>query len=261
VPEFLIRVVLITQPRPSMPSAITLLLLTTAALLLFAGGFLVGRRSRAAPPPQAPSAADDRAELALRAAAQERERIYADLHDDLGAHLLELIYSAPDKGFADRARAILQDLRDVVSRSRSEPGTLLDVLASIRSEAAQRLAAVGAELAWQAAEDLPDPALDQATALHLHRIVREAISNAIRHAHARRLRVRVGMGGGGVLLLELTDEKGADAPEAAPGSAGSGVDNMRARAEALHGDIKWTAGTLGGTKVLLKAPLPAVSGT
>jgi signal transduction histidine kinase len=240
----------------------TALLLTVAALLVFACGFLAGRRTRKATPlPAPPAAAFDRTELAAQAAAQERERIYADLHDDLGAHLLELIYSAPDKNFADRARAILQDLRDVVSRSRSEPGTLLDVLASIRSEAAQRLAAVGAELAWQAAEDLPDPALDQATALHLHRIVREAISNAIRHAHARRLRVRVGMGGGGVLLLELTDEKGADAPAAAPGSAGSGVDNMRARAEALHGDIKWTAGTLGGTKVLLKAPLPAVSGT
>ncbi|MGQ0801339.1 MAG: sensor histidine kinase [Pseudomarimonas sp.] len=220
------------------------------------GGFMIRRQPRKPVSVSAPVVADDRAELIARTAAEERERIYADLHDDLGARLLELIYSAPDQASGDRARAILQDLRDVVSRSRSDPGTLLDVLASIRSEATQRLNAAGAELNWQAADDLPDPALDQATALHLHRIVREAISNAIRHARARRLRVRVALGTGRELMLELTDEGGIEPAPAEPANAGTGVSNMRARAQALHGDIRWTAGTLGGTKVLLKAPLP-----
>lgn len=199
----------------------------------------------------------DSEQLMLHAAAQERERIHADLHDDLGARMLELIYAAPDRATADRARAILQDLRDTVSRSRCEPGTLLDVLASIRAEAAQRLAGAGVELSWQAADDLPDPPLDQGTALHLHRIVREAISNAIRHARARRLRVRVQLGAGRTLLLELTDEGGGEAPAPVAGSGGTGVVNMRARAQALQGQIDWSEGTLGGTKVLLKAPLPA----
>ena len=220
------------------------------------GGYLYRSQPRKPVAEATPTLADDRAELIARATAEERERIYADLHDDLGARLLEMIYSAPDQATGDRARAILQDLRDVVSRSRSEPGTLLDVLASIRSEATQRLSAAGAELNWLAADDLPDPALDQATALHLHRIVREAISNAIRHAHARRLRVRVALGTGRELMLELTDEGGIEPSPPEPANAGTGVINMRARAQALQGDIHWTAGTLGGTKVLLKAPLP-----
>ncbi len=236
-------------------------LVAAAALAAFGVGYLIGKRPAASTLSARQAtrdnarAADAHAQLIAQAAAEERERIYADLHDDLGARLLELIYSAPDPAFADRARAILQDLRDVVSRSRSEPGTLQDVLASIRGEARQRLSAAGAELAWEAADDLPDPALDQGTALHLHRIVREAISNAIRHAHARRLRVRVGMGSGRQLMLELTDE-GGESPEPAAATAGTGVRNMRARAAALQGRIDWAPGTLGGTKVLLKAPLP-----
>lgn len=188
-----------------------------------------------------------------RATHAERERIYAALHDDLGARLLGLVYDAESPQQADRARAVLQDLRDVVTRSRGTPGTLADVLAEIRSEATQRLAAVAIVLAWNEADGLPDPALDHERALHLHRIVREAISNVIRHARAARLRVRVGHADGR-LRIELTDD--GDGPPAAVRGVGSGMRNMRDRASSLDGDIAWIAGTEGGTKVLLEMPLP-----
>lgn len=233
------------------------LIAITAVLGLLACATWMPRRLRRQTARLRAELAAQRDQLALQAAAAERERIHADLHDDLGARLLELIYAAPDRNTADRARAILQDLRDVVSRARGEPGTLHDVLASIRSEAAQRLAVVGAGLAWEADEALPDPSLDSAAALHLHRIVREAISNAIRHAGARNLRVRVHASSAGELLLELTDDGSGAGQVPAAGAGGAGLDNMRARARQLQGQIDWTAGTLGGTKVLLKAPLPS----
>ncbi len=236
-----------------LPWMITLL----AGLGLLLCMTLLPRRLRAKADHLRSELAAQRERLAAQAAAAERERIHADLHDDLGARLLELIYAAPDRATADRARAILQDLRDVVSRSRGEPGTLQDVLASIRGEAVQRLAVAGAVLSWEEDDSLPDPLLDSASALHLHRIVREAISNALRHAGARSLRIRVHASDAGELLLELTDDGsgGGQVPEA--GGGGAGLDNMRARARELQGRIDWTAGTLGGTKVLLKAPLPS----
>ena len=186
-----------------------------------------------------------------QAALQERERIYSDLHDDLGAKLLSLVYKADNPVQADLARAILQDLRDVVTRSRGTPGTLGDVLADIRGEAAQRLAAVGIALRWDEADDLPDPMLDTGHALHLHRIVREAISNTIRHAQARQLRVRV-RASQGELLLDLTDD-GSGVPSVV--AAGAGMRNMRTRAGELEGRIDWAPGTEGGAKVLLRMPL------
>ena len=182
----------------------------------------------------------------------ERERIYGDLHDDIGARLLGMIHTAESPEQADRARAVLQDLRDVVTRSRGTPGSLADTLAEIRSETAQRLAAANIDLVWEINDDLPDPQLDNARALHLHRIVREAISNVIRHARAGRVRVRT-KALGGKLLLDLTDDGGGR--EASTTSRGRGLDNMRERAAELEGDIDWKPGTQGGTKVLLTMPL------
>lgn len=195
---------------------------------------------------------NERARIRQQTALEERERIYRDLHDDLGSQLLQMIYTAPTPQFADQARAVLQNLRDVVSRSRGEPGRLSDVLAAIEAEARQRLWAMEAELDWQQSEDLPDPPLDSGQALHLHRIVREGISNAIRHAQARRLRLRV-RPDGTQLLLDLTDD-GFGTPEHA--AEGRGMHNMRSRAAALQGRIDWAPGTLGGTKIVLRFPLP-----
>lgn len=190
--------------------------------------------------------------------AAERERIYSDLHDDLGARLLQLVYEATDPRQADLARAVLQDLRDVVSRSRGVTGDLEQVLGEIRREATQRLSGVGATLLWEQADALPQSVLPQRKALHLYRIVREAISNALRHAEARRLRMRI-RASGGRLDLELTDDGAAAGLDA--DVAGSGMRGMRARADALQGDIAWLPGTEGGTKVLLSIPLAAGEGT
>lgn len=209
------------------------------------------RRALQAMAAQLQTAAQEAARLA---AAAERERIYADLHDDLGARLLDLVYRAPTPADADRVRAILQDLRDVVTRSRGTPGTLDDVLADIRAEAAQRLAAADIELVWEAPPDLPEPVLDPARALHLYRIVREAISNVIQHARARRLRVRLRVADAR-LRLELTDDGGGAVGDG--GRAGRGMHGMRERASELDGAIRWAPGTEGGTKVLLELPLPA----
>lgn len=206
---------------------------------------------------------DERSHLATRmaeretmarsqAVASERERIYTDLHDDLGAKLLGMVHAAETPKQADVARALLQDLRDVVTRSRGAPGGLHDVLTDIRAEAAQRLAAAGIALAWEATDPLPDPPIDTARALHLYRIVREAISNAIRHAQADRVRIRI-KAQDRMLYLALSDDGSGTDVAAVP--AGRGVSNMRGRAAELAGAIDWSPATDGGTKVLLTMPL------
>ena len=219
-----------------------------AALLAFVAGFALAswwlRR------PQATSATAAPQVDTAQALAEERERIYADLHDDLGAKLLQLIHTANDPRQADLARAVLQDLRDVVTRSRGEPGTLGDVLADIRSEATQRLAAVKIALDWQEEDDLADPPLSQHQSLHLFRIVREAISNTIRHAGATRLRVRVDATNDR-LTLELSD----DGIGRGSAGRGRGTHNMRERAKELDGNVTWRDATGHGTKVILSVAL------
>ncbi|MCX7557214.1 hypothetical protein OS187_10365 [Xanthomonadaceae bacterium JHOS43] len=235
------------------------LLLSAACIAIAALSFIALRtRTRLRLLREQTQAQDLQRDAALRAeaVAAERERIYSDLHDDLGAKLLGLIHTAQNPLQADLARAILQDLRDVVTRSRGTPGTLGDILADIRNEASQRLRAVGIGLVWEEPDDLPDPPLDTERALHLYRIVREAISNTIRHAEARRLRVRLRCSGD-QLGIELTDDGEGGASDTA--RPGAGMRSMRVRAAELAGDIHWTPGTEGGTKVLLSMPIPATA--
>jgi len=218
-----------------------------ALLAALAVGWWLGRRR--ASPSAAVAAPVELASESPSAIAEERERIYKDLHDDVGAKLLQLVHGAESPQQADLARAVLQDLRDVVSRSRRPPAPLLQLLGEIEAETRQRLAAAAAELVWEQEGRLPDLALDQAQTLHLIRISREAVTNALRHGAARWLRVRA-FRAGPELMLEITDDG-----QFQPGQIGEGrgTSTMRERAAGLGGDIRWNEGTLGGTKVILRA--------
>lgn len=187
----------------------------------------------------------------IQAANEERQRIYRDLHDDIGAKMLTLIHSLDREEHADLARAVMQDLRDIVSRSAQAEGSLLDILAQIRDETEQRLEILGVILHWEQHAELPDPHLDDGQALHLFRIVREAVTNSLRHAHPQRIRIRSRRVAGD-LVLDVTD----DGPGPKPEQTGAGTSAMKRRAAELHGSIHWDAGTEGGTKVLLRFPLP-----
>ncbi|KAF1686323.1 ATP-binding protein [Pseudoxanthomonas broegbernensis] len=186
-----------------------------------------------------------------RAVEAERRRIHDDLHDDVGSQLLTLLHRVPPAE-QQRVREILQDLRAILARERGVEGTLLEVLAQLREEAEQRLQTRGIDLDWQQADELPDPALDPAQAMHLFRIGRESITNALRHAHPHALRVVVDVAGD-QLVFEVTDDGRFDPARI---GHGRGTRSMQARASQLHGDISWQAGTLGGTKVRLRFPLP-----
>ncbi|WP_439640445.1 sensor histidine kinase [Nevskia sp.] len=213
-------------------------------------------RSRwSVPPPAgtlASAAADDDLNARLLA---ERQRIYEALHDDLGAKLLDLVYGADTPEQADRAREALQILRDVVSQARRPPGPLSALLAALQDEVRQRLLLLGWQLDWQQADTLPEPVLDQGQVLQLSRIIREAVSNALRHSEGRALRVRIGHVAP-ELTVEITDFGRIDRAALAA-AGGLGLRSMRANAERLGADIDWQTGTLGGTQVLLRLPLPA----
>lgn len=203
--------------------------------------------------PPAPPPAANPALREAEALLQERQRIYQNLHDDLGAKLLDLVYGAATPEHADRAREALQILRDVVSQSARPPGSLSTALDAVRAEAMQRLGSLNMALDWQQAEHMPNPVLAQAQVLHLARIVREAISNALRHSGTQALRIRVSHLVD-ELVLDVTDF-GHYAPQAI--GEGQGTRNMREHAAGLGGGIVWDEATQGGTKVLLRVPLPA----
>lgn len=186
------------------------------------------------------------------AAAEERERIYRDLHDDIGAKLLSLAIRAKTPEDTDIARSALQDLRDVVSRSARPDAPLGELLADWRAEIVGRCAAAHVQLAWNQPEELPERNLTAAEALNLGRILREAVSNVLRHADAHALVIGVHFAAGRYQISLEDDGNGK------PRAPGRGIRNMRARAGQLGGEIEWAWGETG-CRVLLRFPCGAVT--
>ncbi|MEC9361885.1 MAG: ATP-binding protein [Pseudomonadota bacterium] len=204
------------------------------------------RRREAVPAPPDPAERE-------RIAAQERAKIFRDLHDDIGVKLLALLHTVNDVRQADLVRSVIYDLRDIVSRSRRPPGTLLEVLAQIRDEMEQRLEALGVQLAWQQIAT-PDVPVTSFSALNLFRIMREAVTNAIRHGRAREIRVHIACENA-MLMFAIANDGGGPRRASATRTRTQG---LRERAVALGGTLQWTEEPAGGVKVALLVPLSSL---
>ena len=187
-----------------------------------------------------------------RAAADERERIYRDLHDDVGAKLLSLVYRAGTPEVADLARSALQDLRDVVSTTQPENLALEAACADWRAECEQRLREAGIGLDWVQRGRLDGLQLTQPQALNLGRILREAVSNVIKHARAAHARILVDADASG-LLLEVRDD-GIGCQGTGNGPSGRGVRNMVMRAGRIGAEFSRHRPATGGCEIRLLLP-------
>ncbi len=195
-------------------------------------------------------------EKAIAMQMAERERIYRDLHDDVGAKLLGLAISAQRANQpreADLARSALQDLRDVVSRS-SQSGSRLDhLLADLRAETEQRVNAAGVALHWRIPATEHTLPVSPSAALHISRLLREAISNALRHACASQISIDLSWQANKIVLTIQDD--GIGLPESGL-KPSRGISSMRTRAAALGGHISWERSIPNGCKVSVEVSLP-----
>ncbi|MCH8489902.1 MAG: ATP-binding protein [Oceanicaulis sp.] len=185
-----------------------------------------------------------------RGAAWERTRIARDIHDHIGAQLLTALHVREDGRKNELIRATIGDLRDVIRNAEGEPAPFDSLMADLRSETADRLEAAGLELDWRVDAEREDAPLRVAMQT-LRALVREAVSNAIRHARASALSVELVLEGDALTLTVRDDGRGFD-PDA--GRAGHGLDNMAARVEALGGDFSIETGPSGSA---LTARFPA----
>ena len=95
----------------------------------------------------------------------------------------------------------------------------------------------------------PLSVVDASVADHAEAVVREAVSNAVRHAGARTLAVNVRVED--EFTVEVIDD-GCGMPADV---TASGLSNLRARAEAVGGQLVISAAPGGGTIVRWSAPL------
>lgn len=166
--------------------------------------------------------------------AEERTRIARDMHDNIGAQLLSALHSTEPERKDSMIRETLGDLRNIINNAARDDLSLEETLADLRLETAERLAAAGLALDWElGGGEMPTPSPDVVHALRS--ILREAVSNAIRHAGASRVGIAIACRNGR-LFLAITDDGNGIAPGEAL-SSGNGLANIRTRLAAFGGSL------------------------
>jgi signal transduction histidine kinase len=173
---------------------------------------------------------------------EERLRIAQDLHDDIGARLLTLMYRAQDPEVESYLRHTLQDLKTLTRGLAAREHRLSHAAAEWKADLQHRLAAAHIELAWSFEADA-DPVLSMSQWSALTRILRELASNAMAHAQASRLDVAASLTGGD-LRLRVADDGVGRTPER--WSHGLGLGGVRKRVKQLGGSVKWREGVPQG---------------
>lgn len=191
-----------------------------------------------------------------QAAAAERQRIASDLHDDLGAQLVTIaqasLYAGDISRVAELARQALTDMRLSVRGLTGEPTPLPHVLADWRSETVERLTLAGVTVLWNANDPPLHWMLPARMQVQLTRILREAVSNVIRHSGARRCWVDIRVASDHLQLGVEDDGRGFDPTLA---SQGHGLGNMLRRSRVLGGSLEIVPRDGGGVCVRLGVPL------
>ena len=180
--------------------------------------------------------ADARAQLAALAAENERYRIARDLHDLLGHSLTTITVKAGlacRLGAADHDRAV-QEMAEVEALSRRTLGDVRAAVANYRDVTLAGELATGRELLRAAGvtADLPR-AVDVVDPVHQELfgwVVREGLTNVVRHAHARSCAVRLASDS-----VEIVDD-GLGTADAVP--SGTGLSGLRERVTAAGGVVE-----------------------
>lgn len=182
---------------------------------------------------------------------EERERIAREMHDNIGSQLLAALHSKDAERKDATIRTTLSDLRGLINNTASPALPLEETLAGLRVETAERLSSAGIRLAWTVTGG-GTPAPSPAVAHVLRSIIREAVSNVIRHSGAGQVTLSVDHGTDAVLLSVEDDGDGFN-PESAP--AGNGLTNMRDRL-ATHGGSLALSNRGDGTSLEVRLPIP-----
>jgi signal transduction histidine kinase len=166
---------------------------------------------------------------------EERVRIAQDLHDDIGARLLTLMYQAPTPEVEDYVRHTLQDLKTLTRGLAAPNHRLSHAAAEWKTDITQRLAAAQCGLGWSFSADR-DIVLSVVQWSALTRVLRELVSNVIAHAHASRVEIDAVFYGGRLTLTVSDDGVGRD-PQA--WAHGLGLGGVRKRVKQLGGSVDW----------------------
>lgn len=197
---------------------------------------------------------------------KERMRVAMDLHDDIGASLtaLSLLTSILDnveveekgKGIVKKINEVsekmVQDMNEIVWALNVTNDTLPNLMAYTRQTISNLLSDAG--IAFEESEPIsyPEIFVSGTARRDVFMIIKELVSNAIKHSGSKRLKLDVKVDD--YLWMQVADfGRGMDDPNfSVISNGGNGLNNVKRRVEALGGAI--TFKNQDGLTVILEVP-------
>lgn len=199
---------------------------------------------------------------------ETQQRIGRELHDDLGQHLM---------GVAFMSEVLFQKLKDAGHEQMGDASQITALVNEAMSRT--RLLAHGLYPAELKEKGLcrmmekfaryvegiyrvecdfychPDcPTFDHDVAINLFRIIQEAVTNAVKHGHAKHITLRIDSLPFKCVQVAVLDDGCGIAENVVTGSSGLGMRSMRYRAELIGAELKVVARSAGGTSLTVDLP-------
>lgn len=200
---------------------------------------------------------------------QERARIAQDLHDDLGSSLTRLSLlsglirtdkdnpeqvEAHASKLAQSADQTVRALEEIVWAVRPGSDTLQSLMDYVAHFANELFDGNTTRCRLDLPHDLPARPLPPDVRHNIFLIVKEALTNALKHAGAGEVQVHAKISGDTLAILVQDDGKGFDLSSSSE-SRRNGLGNMRRRAEAIGAELKLQSAMGKGTMVNLSVDL------
>ena len=186
---------------------------------------------------------------------RERKRIAADLHDDLGAKLLTIVHTSESDRISTLAREALEEMRLSVRGLTGKPVHLIDALGDWRAEVVSRLGQANILAEWKSPSEDVVHTLQARAYVQTTRILRESVSNIIKHSGATHATISSAVQEGDFILT--IQDNGQGIPTELDGrlDRGHGMASMKSRAKQMHGQCLVESGPGWGTVIRLTIPL------
>jgi len=196
---------------------------------------------------------------------KERRRIARDIHDDLGGSLTQIAMlsdlaledrAAPEKSaehvgqISTRAREGIRSLDEIIWAVNPSNDTLQHLVDYIGQFAVGFLGASRIRCFVDLPEEMPDRNISSEVRHHLFLVVKETLTNIVRHARASEVWVRTVVTADS---LQISIEDNGQGFAGAPSDADAdGLRNMTERMREIGGEFHIETRTGSGTRVLLR---------
>lgn len=200
----------------------------------------------------------------LQAREDERSRLAADMHDDLGAGLStirmisELAINKDTDGLKQdirkisaRSEELVESMRQMIWAMSNNNNSLEDLVVYIRGYARQFLDDHQLDVAFHLSAEFPDIVIKGPVKRNVFLVVKEVLHNVVKHAQASRVAISMDTVNNSFIIKIQDNGKGLNKEEG--NRFGNGLKNMERRMREINGSVELE--NENGTLVTIHIPL------